>query len=156
MPGEAGRRKRWTNLQSLLCYTRRTMLDLPLLELECISTLAFTCRILPGRKCLFAFAGLRGFRSMRFSYQMWILSEIVGISCARMGWVGLRTKYLLLDLHFPAAPLDFAAWFSLPALSREIWVSNEWACHLCDSGDCFTFKYMETILTIIYIQTEAP
>lgn len=156
MLGEAGRMKRWKNLQSPLCCTRRTMIYLPLLKPVCISTLAFTRRILPGRKCLFAFAGLRGFRSVRFSYQMWILSEIVGISCARMGWVGLRTKQLLLDLHFPAAPLDFAAWFSLLALSCEIWVGNEWACHLCATGDCFTFKQLETMLTIIYIQTEGP
>lgn len=69
-----------------------SMIYLPLLKPVCVSTLAFACRILPGRKCLFAFAGLRGFQSMRFSYQMWILSEIVGISCAHMGWVGLRTK----------------------------------------------------------------
>lgn len=73
-----------------------------------------------------------------------------------MGWVGLRTKSLLLDLSFPAALLDFAAWLLLPPLSREVWVSSEWARHLCASGDCFAFKCMESISTIIYIQTEAP
>jgi len=73
-----------------------------------------------------------------------------------MGWVALRTKQLLLDLNSPAALLDFAAWLSLPALSREVWVSNEWARHLHAGGDRFAFEYMKSISILTYIQTEAP